>query len=158
MVFVTLGSQRFAFDRLLKKLDELAENGVIDEEIFAQIGSSHYQPRHYAYCHFLQKDDFQRIMQQADTVITHGGTGAIMNAVHMGKLVIAVPRLSRFGEHIDDHQLEIVQKFGEQKVILACMDPEELENVWRTRKQHTLVSVPSETERIIQQIEQFLMR
>ena len=36
MIFITLGSQKFQFNRLLKKVDDLIESGVIKEEVFAQ--------------------------------------------------------------------------------------------------------------------------
>lgn len=42
MIFITLGSQKFQFNRLLKALDDLVEEGAIQEEVFAQIGYSDY--------------------------------------------------------------------------------------------------------------------
>lgn len=56
---------------------------------------------------------FSQIMDKAEIVITHGGTGAIIGAVKKGKKVIAVPRLARYGEHVDDHQLQLVGQFKE---------------------------------------------
>ena len=41
MIFITLGSQKFQFNRLLKTVDELVERGIIKEEVFAQIGFSY---------------------------------------------------------------------------------------------------------------------
>ena len=52
MIFVTTGSQKFQFNRLLQKIDLLIEEGMIREEVFAQIGVSDYQPKHYEYCRF----------------------------------------------------------------------------------------------------------
>jgi len=54
MIFVTLGSQKFQFDRLLQKLDELVEQGVITEKIMAQIGASNYLPKHFPYVRFME--------------------------------------------------------------------------------------------------------
>lgn len=81
MIFVTLGSQKFQFDRLLQAVDELKT----DEEIFAQIGYSNYEPQNYEYKKFLDRDEFENVMDKADIVITHGGTGAIIGAVKKGK-------------------------------------------------------------------------
>ena len=40
-IFITLGSQKFQFNRLLKAVDELCENQIVDaEDVFAQIGYS----------------------------------------------------------------------------------------------------------------------
>lgn len=49
MIFITLGSQKFQFNRLLQAVDQLIEKSVIEDEVFAQIGYSDYQPKHYAY-------------------------------------------------------------------------------------------------------------
>ena len=52
-------------------------------------------------------------MEKANIVITHGGTGAIIGAVKKGKKVIAVPRLAKYGEHVDDHQLQLIKQFDD---------------------------------------------
>ena len=81
MIFVTLGSQKFQFNRLLKAVDELQT----DEKIFAQIGYSDYKPQNYKYKEFLDREEFAAWEQKADIVITHGGTGAIIGAVKIGR-------------------------------------------------------------------------
>lgn len=111
MIFITLGSQKFQFNRLLKAIDKLVEQGKIKEEVFAQIGYSDYQPINYNYKQFLDRDEFAAMEGKADIVITHGGTGAIIGAVKKGKKVIAVPRLAKYGEHVDDHQLQLLKEF-----------------------------------------------
>ena len=42
MIFVTVGSRNYPFDRLFKKLDKLYDDGILREEMFAQIGASNY--------------------------------------------------------------------------------------------------------------------
>ena len=96
MIFITLGSQKFQFNRLLKALDDLVEEGAIQEEVFAQIGYSDYKPRNYEFKEFLDRDEFAEMEGKAEIVITHGGTGAIIGAVKKGKKVIAVPRLAKY--------------------------------------------------------------
>ena len=65
-------------------------------------------------------------MDACDVVVTHGGTGAIIGAVKDNKKVIAVPRLAKYGEHVDDHQIEIVRQFGDMGLIEPCMNPTDL--------------------------------
>ncbi|MDD6363055.1 MAG: glycosyltransferase [Lachnospiraceae bacterium] len=72
MIFVTLGSQKFQFNRLLEAIDSLITAGAITEEVFAQTGYSDYVPVHYDYRKFLDGTEFREKMKQADTVITHG--------------------------------------------------------------------------------------
>ena len=58
MIFITLGSQKFQFNRLLKKVDELIGEGVVKDDVFAQIGASDYKPKNYAYKEFLSREEF----------------------------------------------------------------------------------------------------
>ena len=126
MIFITLGSQKFQFDRLLKEVDRLIADGVIQEKVFAQIGASEYLPQSYTYERFLDRQRFAEIMDQCDTVITHGGTGVIIGAVKKGKKVIAVPRLAKYGEHVDNHQLQLLHQFDDLELICACYEVEQL--------------------------------
>lgn len=127
MIFITLGSQKFQFNRLLKAVDELVAAGKIKDEVFAQIGYSDYKPTNYKYEQFLDREKFSQIMDKAEIVITHGGTGAIIGAVKKGKKVIAVPRLARYGEHVDDHQLQLVGQFKELNLICEYIIRESLQ-------------------------------
>ena len=85
MIFIITGTQVYPFDRLLRAVDALVERGELTEEVFAQTGSSNYLPRHYAFARFLDADEFQKHVQAADIVLTHGGTGAIVGALKAGK-------------------------------------------------------------------------
>lgn len=151
MIFVTLGSQKFQFNRLLKIIDEL----IVDEEIFAQIGYSDYRPVNYKYKDFLDREEFDKTMNNAEIVITHGGTGAIIGALKKGKKVIAVPRLSKFGEHVDDHQIQLLKQFEELDLIYACYD-EDLKKALEFVKTKTYKAYKSNTKTIIDSIEQFI--
>lgn len=122
-IFITLGSQKFQFNRLLIAVDKLCEKKVISgEDVFAQTGYSDYVPRNYSYNNFLDRDEFSVEMGKADIVITHGGTGAIIGAVKKGKKVIAVPRRAKYGEHVDDHQLQLIKQFDDLNLICPCRD------------------------------------
>ena len=155
MIFITLGSQKFQFNRLLRAVDELVECGE-KEEIFAQIGYSDYVPHNYAYKQFLDRDEFASIMEKSKIVITHGGTGAIIGAVKKGKKVIAVPRLVKYGEHVDDHQLQLVGQFKELDLICECGDCKQLAKALDYVRKTSFKSYQSNTMRIIASIEEFI--
>ena len=95
---------------------------------------------------------------KADIVITHGGTGAIIGAVKKGKKVIAVPRLSKYGEHVDNHQLQIIEQFKEQNLICGLEDCAQLKEGLEFVKGHTFNSYQSNTETIIDSIEEFIKK
>lgn len=151
MIFVTLGSQKFQFNRLLRALDEL----TLDEKIFAQTGYSDYQPKNYEYKEFLDRVEFSLMMDKSDIVITHGGTGAIMSALKKEKKVIAVPRLAKYGEHVDDHQLQLIEQFKDLDLICSCENMD-LENALKTVRNHEYKKYKSNTEKIIKSLEDFI--
>ena len=122
MIFVTVGSRNYRFDRLFKKIDELYEAGVLTETMFAQTGTSTYQPKHYEYKDFISQDEFFKKINEADIVISHGASGSIMKALNAGKKVIAVTRLEKYGEHINDHQIQNNVAFGSNGYVLVADD------------------------------------
>ncbi|GAE89940.1 PssE/Cps14G family polysaccharide biosynthesis glycosyltransferase [Acetivibrio straminisolvens] len=153
MIFVTVGSQKFQFNRLLQKIDELIENGIIKEKVYAQIGVSDYVPRFYEYTNFMNSDSFSEMESKACILITHGGTGTIIRAVKKGKKVIAVPRLAKYGEHVDDHQLQLLRQFDDMKIIKACYDLENLAEIYKDIQNIVPIPYKSNTNRIIEGIE-----
>ena len=154
MIFVTLGTQKFQFNRLLKSVDELIEGGL-DEEVFAQIGYSNYKPKNYKYKEFLDREEFSEVINCSDIVITHGGTGAIIGAVKKRKKVIAVPRLAKYGEHVDDHQLQLVSQFRELDLIYSCEDGD-LKSAIETVKKTKYKEYESNTQTIMNSLEEFI--
>ena len=156
MIFITLGSQKFQFNRLLKKVDNLIETGVIREETFAQIGYSDYIPCNFKYKKFLDHKEFSDMIHKADIVITHGGSGSIVGAVKSRKKTIAVPRKAQYNEHVDDHQIQIIQQFTRQNLICACEDCEQLEAALDMVRKTEYESYQSNTEDIINSIRNFI--
>lgn len=157
-VFVTTGSRSFPFDRLVRAVDEadLASELPGGAEVFVQTGSSSYEPKHVAWASFLSRDEFGRRMGEADLVITHGGTGAIIAAVKRGKRVVAVPRLARFREAVDNHQVELVRQFEEMGLIKACVDLEGLAEAAAEATRMSFSPYRSNTEAIVQSIDEFI--
>lgn len=156
LIFITLGSQKFQFNRLLIEIDRMVEDNKITEKVFAQIGYSDYQPKNYEYKKFLDRDEFKGLMDKCDKVITHGGTGAIVGAVKARKKVIAVPRLSQYGEHVDDHQLQIIEQFREMNLIIGVNEIDEIEKSLQILSDTEFKTYESNTKNIINEIEQFI--
>lgn len=159
MIFVCVGSRRYQFNRLFIELDRLCEEGIIKEEIFAQIGVSSYKPKYFKYKDFISLEEFQEKMEKADIVITHGGTASIMKALNLGKKVISVTRLKKYGEHIDDHQRQISEAFSSNKYLLAIFEIEDLESAIKEYYNETAQIIPWENKdpmRIIKIIDEFI--
>jgi UDP-N-acetylglucosamine transferase subunit ALG13 len=129
LIFVTVGSQVYQFNRLLKKIDDLLECNAISNLVFAQTGNSTYSPRNYESKKFLSAEEYNEKVANSHLIITHGGTGAIMSALQAGKQVVAIPRRKKHGEHSDDHQLQIVDYFVTNAYIRRVDDLNDLEVV-----------------------------
>ena len=122
MIFVTLGTQKFQFNRLLRMMDDLIENKKIHERVFAQIGNSDYLPQYYEYCNFLSNNDYEEYIKNCDILVSHSGVGTIMTGLKYRRKIIVVPRLSKYGEHIDDHQTQIALSFSKLNYVLMYSD------------------------------------
>lgn len=125
MIFLTIGTLE-PFDRLVRMVDELAGAGCIPGEVFAQIGPSAYKPRHIRWVSVLDKNEFDRLFEEAEFVISHAGMGSILTALSRQKPMIVVPRLKDYGEHVNDHQLDTARKFEELGMVLTAGTKEEL--------------------------------
>jgi UDP-N-acetylglucosamine transferase subunit ALG13 len=126
MIFVTVGNHYQCFERLIRKMDEIA--GKIDEKVIMQIGHTNYKPINAEYFDFKTYPEIQELNQKARVVVCHGGEGSIITALEQGTPVISVPRLEKYGEHSNDHQLDIVKAMAEEGKIMAVCDVDELED------------------------------
>jgi UDP-N-acetylglucosamine transferase subunit ALG13 len=117
---VTVGSRNYPFDRLFIKIDKLYEEGILSDTMFAQIGTSTYKPKHFEYKNFISAEEFEEKINGAEIVISHGASGSIMKALNEGKKVIAVTRLEKYGEHINDHQIQNNEAFSSNNYVLMA--------------------------------------
>jgi len=110
MIFVTVGTHEQPFNRLIQEVDRLVETGAIKEEVFIQTGYSTYDPKFCQWSRLISFDQMSEFMQKADIIITHGGPATFMSAIANGKKPIVVPRQEKFGEHVNDHQIDFCEK------------------------------------------------
>ena len=126
MILVMLGTQNNSFHRLLEEIDRLINDGQIKEEVVVQSGYTKYESTNMKIFDFISSDELEKLEQQADCIITHGGVGSIIGSIEKNKKVIAVPRLKQYGEHVNDHQLDIVQSFDKLGYIIGITDVSQL--------------------------------
>lgn len=122
MILVTLGTQDKPFSRLLKAVEKEIKEGNINEKVIAQAGFTKFTSRYMEVIDLVPINEFDKILEEATLVITHGGVGSILGSLRKGKKVIAVPRYSKYKEHTNDHQVQIVEELSKQKYIIGCMD------------------------------------
>lgn len=128
MIFVILGTQDKTFPRLLKEIDNQIEKGNIKDEVIVQAGSTKYKSKNMKIFDFISMKDFNQYIKNSNLIITHGGVGSILNSIKNKKKVIAVPRLAKYKEHENDHQIQIIKQFIKEGYILGCNKVSDLEN------------------------------
>ncbi|MBQ1186071.1 MAG: hypothetical protein IIX54_00075 [Clostridia bacterium] len=127
MILVTLGTNDKSFVRLIQKIEELKIKGVINEDIVVQAGFTKYESDLMQIFDLIPMDEFNELLKNCNLLITHGGVGTITAGLNNGKKVIAVPRLEKYKEHVNDHQLQIIENFAESGYILAAYEVDDLE-------------------------------
>ena len=127
MVFVTVGNARQGFSRLVCAIDELCGSGWFGEEpVLVQRG--HTDGESLAHCRsvaFLPTDEFERHLREASLVVCHGGTTQL-SAIRLGKVPVVMPRRTRFGEHINDHQVQLVEALAAERLVVPAYESADL--------------------------------
>lgn len=127
MVFVTVGTHEQQFNRLVEEVDKLKEDGIIKEEVFIQTGFSTYEPKHCQWSKLISYKEMNNKIKEARIIITHGGPASFIAPLQIGKIPIVVPRQEKYGEHVNDHQLEFAKNVEERnKNIIPVYDIKDL--------------------------------
>ena len=121
MIFVTVGTHEQPFDRLIKAIDDLKADGTLTEEVIIQTGYSTYIPKHCTWKKIFPYSEMKRLVRSARIVITHGGPSSFLMAIRNNKVPVVVPRMRRFGEHINDHQVVFCREvmIRDQNILLV---------------------------------------
>ena len=155
-LFVPLGTQKFPFNRLVKALNSLVENGFYrPEEIVMQAAVYEEMP---LFTHYLliPADQFNDLMQKAEVIVTHSGVNSIISCMKLKKPLVIVPRLKQYGEHVDDHQLEIAHMMKEKYDVVVAEDLENLEDCINEARTHEYRSWVSHSAMLINFLKQLL--
>lgn len=156
MIFVTLGTQDKSFDRLLKAIDSEIEKGTIHDKVIVQAGYTKYESKNMEIFDLVGPEEFDKLVDECDLLITHGGVGSILSAVKKGKKVIGAPRLKKYKEHTNDHQKQIVKEFAKEGYILALTDFSQLGKVIKKSKQFKPKKFISHTDKMIELVEKLI--
>jgi UDP-N-acetylglucosamine transferase subunit ALG13 len=127
VVFVTVGNAKQSFRRLIAAVDELAERSFFGSEtVLVQIGfTSDYRPVHCEWKDFLPADEFAECLARASLVVSHGGVTQL-SAVRLGKVPVVMPRLKKYGEHVNDHQVQLVRELAADGWVVPAYEPADL--------------------------------
>jgi UDP-N-acetylglucosamine transferase subunit ALG13 len=126
VIFVTVGNY-MGFPRLVRAVDSLKAAGVIEEEVLLQIaGTMGFTSQSCTVVPFLAPEKFEQKMRDASIVISHGGAGSMIEAFRAQKMPIVMPRRAKYGEHVDDHQVEGARALAAEGRIILIYETAEL--------------------------------
>lgn len=158
MIFVMLGTQNNSFHRLLEEIEKLIENGTITEDVIAQTGYTNYETDKMKIFDLISRNELEKFQNEADLIITHGGVGSIVSSIKKGKKVIAVPRLHKYEEHVNDHQKEIVELFNKKGYIIGIEDVKELEKAIKRVEKFEPKKYISDNSKLLNIVDEFISK
>ena len=126
MILVLCGTQKQSFSRMIKAVETLAD----DNEIIVQAGHSQYHCEKMEIFDFIAPDKLKRLYEKTDFIITHAGAGSMFQAIESKKKIIAVPRMKKYGEHVDDHQLQLAEKLQKLGLLLVFNDGDNMRDIF----------------------------
>lgn len=156
MILVTLGTQDKSFERLLIEIERLIDKKVIQEEVIVQAGYTNYTSKNMKVFDYLPKNEFEKMIKKCNYIITHGGVGTIFDGLSYDKKIIAVPRLSEYKEHNNDHQIQVVEELGKEGYIIPCIELKSLEKSIKKIKQFHPKKYNGNHEKMIETIKKFI--
>ena len=133
-VFVTVGAQ-LPFDRLVGWCIQLSEKySHMMDFSFQVVDKSDLHSMSPKWAELMNKNEFYEEFVNADIIVSHAGMGNILSAIEFSKPIMVVPRLSAFGEHRNDHQLDTVEylKNYSDGVVISGKSSEDIESFLMT--------------------------
>lgn len=129
MILILLGTQDKPFERILKAVSSEIKKGNIKEKVIAQVGCTRFTDDKIEMFDFISKDEIEGLIDKARIIIAHGGVGIITECINKNKKVIVAPRLKKYKEHTNDHQLQITKEFAKKGYILPLYNTKNLYKV-----------------------------
>jgi beta-1,4-N-acetylglucosaminyltransferase len=155
MIFLTVGTQ-FPFDRLLKAVDEAFDGGLLVEEVCAQAGEGSYKPRNFQAVASMQKHEFDIHLTKASAVIGHAGIGTITATLEQEKPLLVMPRLKKFGEVVNDHQVGIARRFEQAGLLIAAYKADDVAGCLKLLKTFRPQKRQCAAHAVVERISRFL--
>lgn len=153
MILITTGSSGAPFDRLLRVIEQLDTA----EDIVVQHGPSSVRPHGATCVSFMPFDELNELIERASAVITHGGVGSVLTTLMHGKRPLVVPRLRRFREVVDDHQLAFARRLAEADLVILVEEPSELPTIFAETSENR-ITLESEESALISDLSAYLHR
>ena len=151
MILVTVGTTKIPFQRLLDEVADIIRSDKLNDKFIVQFGEGKFpQLAGVLTKNYFSFQQMQNFLKQADVIICHAGLGTIIQALSFGKKPIVVPRQKRFGEHVNDHEVEMTQFLAKKKLISGILNISDLKKViFQAKKQKIIKKIQITSEKLI---------
>ena len=156
MILVLLGTQNNQFTRLLQEIEKCIDNGIINQRVVVQAGFTKFESSKMNIFDLKPREVVENLADEAEFIITHGGVGSILMAIKKNKKVIAVPRLSEFNEHVNNHQRQIVEIFNDKGYIIGVQNIEDLSEAIKQIDEFIPTPYSGDNSKMLNIIESFI--
>lgn len=156
MILITLGTQDKEFTRLLNLVQEQIDKGNIKDKVIVQAGHTKYESDDMEIFDLIDREKFSDLISKCDILITHGGVGSIITGLQNNKKVIVSPRLAKYNEHMNDHQIQITENFSREGYILPFYENDDLEQILVEIKNFKPNKFKSNTKNLIKLVSNFI--
>lgn len=153
-IFIMFGTQDKRFDRLMDAV--LNSNFIKENDVYMQLGytTGNYQGVHVQ--QYYSEDELLKQIELADLIITHAGVGAIVSSLKLNKKTIVVPRLGKYKEQNNDHQVQIMNRYNQLGYIIALEDLEKIDESVLSASQFIPKPYVADKQGIINEIAEFI--
>lgn len=156
MILVTLGTQDKSFKRLLDAVQKQIDLGNIKDEVIVQSGVTEYKSKDMKIKTFIPMKTFNKLIEECDLLITHGGVGSILSGLEHHKKIIAAARLKEYDEHESNHQLQIVDNFADEGYILKLDDFDKLNEVIKKSQTYKFKKYKSNNDNFVKLVDKLI--
>lgn len=156
MILITLGTQDKEFKRLLDMVQKEIDNGNIKDKVVVQAGHTKYESSDMEIFDLIDREKFSNLIEECDILITHGGVGSIITGLQKNKKVIVSPRLAKYNEHMNDHQMQITENFSKKGYILPLYENDDLGKVLKKVEKFKPNKFKSNTKNMIKIVSEFI--
>lgn len=156
MILVLLGTQNNSFVRLLEAIESNLKKNIIKDEVIVQAGFTKFSSDKMKIFDFMSKEKLSKLEDEADLIITHAGVGSIVSALKKGKKVIVVPRLKKFSEHVNNHQIQIARRFEQDGYVKYVMNMKNLGKTIKSMEKFEPKKYQNEQSNVISIIEEYI--
>jgi UDP-N-acetylglucosamine transferase subunit ALG13 len=146
--FVSVGNASQPFSRLIEAVLKIVPQ--LPQPVVVQHGNTMIQGVGCVVKPFLEMDEFGQFIAKAELLILHAGAGSVIHAIQAGKIPVVMPRCAKYGEIVDDHQLEFARALAEMgKVVLAEKSDDLTDAVAEALRRQRVTRASNETPRVV---------